>query len=153
VSLPVDQYVLRSEKSVALTTPQFSTYLLSVLKKNAQLGPNDAAQIDGDTGKTLSHQQFLEQTVRTVNGLRALGLLPGDAVSMFTRNQTYTFTTATAMYIAGLLQHPGYAYLEPELVAEQLRVIKPRVVFTEAFALERVRAAIKVSRLKLKSSM
>ncbi|MEU5884700.1 long-chain-fatty-acid--CoA ligase [Spirillospora sp. NPDC047279] len=90
---------------------------LSFLKRSAEVFPAKTAVVYGDRGE--SYATFAGEVTRVANGLRALGVRPGDRVAYLAPNLPETLAGQFAVPLAGAV----LVAINTRLAAEEVRYI------------------------------
>ena len=94
----------------------------------------DRVQLYREAGKWLpvSSPQFGQNVARTAHALRALGIQPGDRVSILSENRPEWSTADFACLLLGAVTVPLYTTLTPEQTAYALNDAGCRVIFVSS---------------------
>jgi acyl-CoA synthetase (AMP-forming)/AMP-acid ligase II len=109
----------------------------TVMRQAARLNRDRSAIITED--RTLTFAQAWERGVRVANGLRALGIQPGDRVAGLEDNNLGCADFVLGCAIAGAVRVPLYPRNSAEAHAHMIEGTGCRVVFTDAAFADTVR--------------
>jgi acetyl-CoA synthetase len=95
-------------------------------------GARTALKIVGEHAAALSFAELSERSNRVANGLRALGLGPGDRILLMLGNRTALWETLLAAMKLGVVTIPASTLLTPDDLASRIAQADVRAVVAEA---------------------
>jgi len=111
------------------------------IRSRARTRPADVAIIDADDGRHFTCAEVDRLSGRVAAGLAALGFAPGDRLLMFAPNSPEWAITGIGAIAAGGIVSGANPTYGPDELANQMRDVGARFIFTAPGSLATVRAA------------
>ena len=118
---------IMAEAMLAEVSPIQADLGMIVARAAQRYGPKPALVADG---RTLTYQALHDLCARVAGGLQALGVRPGDRVSLYSPNRWEWVVAYHAALWAGAVVNPINVMLTPEEVAFVLNDCGAAVIFT-----------------------
>ncbi len=113
----------------------------SWIERRARIAPDHVAIIAGS--RSLTYAELAARVRRLANGLRALGLAPGDRVAWLGANHPAFLEVLFATGLIGCVMAPVNHRLDPEEIADVLADAEPVVLVQHATAQVRAPASVR----------
>jgi acyl-CoA synthetase (AMP-forming)/AMP-acid ligase II len=131
--------ILRSPHAeVTVPDQDLSDFVLGAKRGQAQ----DAALVDGVTGRAVTYGELREQVGRVAAGLAALGVKKGDVVALYSPNSPAFAVAFHAVARLGAILTPANPANTPRELAHQISDAGARMLITVPSLLDKARAAI-----------
>ncbi|XP_070499653.1 luciferin 4-monooxygenase-like [Chironomus tepperi] len=127
------------EGSEAISFASLGEMIIENLKKHG----DKRNFIDGTTGKTQSHKEILDQSIKVAKALHNKGIKENDAVAIISENRHDFIPIVFGTWYLNAVSSPiNVTYTEREL-KHALQLSKPKVIFASSFAIKTVISACK----------